>query len=143
MIERDPRGLSPSTPGAKLDAGKPRAALVLGGFARALKAVVDVGTHGAEKYSPNGWIHVQDGIARYSDAKERHWLDEQAGELRDPKSGLLHAAHEAWNALARLDLMLRETEGSDADRGGDRARGVVGPIHFGELGRSGDGADLG
>ena len=108
--------------GAKLDAGKPRAGLVLGGFARALKAVVDVGTHGAEKYSPNGWVDVPDGIERYTDAKERHWLDEQAGERYDPKSGLLHAAHEAWNVLARLDLMIREMEGTDAGSGGDRAR---------------------
>lgn len=31
-------------------------------------------------------------------------------EERDPDSGLLHAAREAWNALAVLELMLREKE---------------------------------
>jgi hypothetical protein len=28
----------------------------------------------------------------------------------DPDSQLLHASHAAWNALARLELMLREKE---------------------------------
>jgi hypothetical protein len=28
----------------------------------------------------------------------------------DPDSGLLHAAHTAWGALARLELILREKE---------------------------------
>lgn len=35
MTELDPHGTPPNEPGAKLDAGKTRAGLVLGGFARA------------------------------------------------------------------------------------------------------------
>jgi hypothetical protein len=35
----------------------------------------------------------------------RHVFD---GTIRDPESGLLHAAHAAWNALARLELALRK-----------------------------------
>lgn len=96
-------------PGAKLDTGKPRVALVLNGFARALIEVSKVGTFGAKKYSDNGWIVVPNGIERYSDALDRHLLEENITEL-DSESELLHAAHSAWNALARLDLILRAKE---------------------------------
>jgi len=109
--EADPSGRAPHEGGAKLDAGKIRAALVCGGFARALRAVAEVGTFGARKYTAHGWVHVPDGIERYSDALLRHLLAEWTGEATDAQSGLRHAAHAAWNALARLDLMLREAEG--------------------------------
>ena len=38
----------------------------------------------------------------------RHILAEASGDEIDPDFGLLHAAHTAWNALARLELKLRE-----------------------------------
>lgn len=107
MTDSDPRGLSPHDPGAKLDASKIRAGLVVLGFARALEAVSEIGTYGARKYSPNGWVSVPDGVERYTDALLRHLLAESRGEVRDPESNLPHAAHAAWNALARLDLLLR------------------------------------
>lgn len=105
--ERDPTGRNPHDPGAKLDAGKPRAGLVLSGFPRALAEVSKVGTYGAEKYSDNGWMDVPDGEQRYTDAMMRHLLAEWRGEKRDADTDLHHAAHAAWNALARLELMLR------------------------------------
>lgn len=108
--EADPLGKDAHQPGAKLDAGKPRPALVLGGFARALLAVSAVGTYGAMKYTDNGWQEVPNGINRYDDAKLRHWLYEKAGQECDPDTELLNAAHTAWNALARLDLILRKKE---------------------------------
>lgn len=108
--ERDPSGLSAHTPGAKLDAGKPRPGLVLGGFARALLAVTRIGTYGAVKYTDNGWMEVENGVSRYDDAKLRHWLYEKTGIECDPDTQELHAAHEAWNALARLDLLIRRNE---------------------------------
>jgi len=110
MSEQTPDGRDQHTPGAKLDAGKNRVGLVLGGFARALTEVSRVGTGGAQKYTDNGWMYVSDGRSRYTDAMYRHLLREAAGETHDPDSELLHAAHTAWNALARLDLMLREGE---------------------------------
>lgn len=108
MTERDPYGTAANQPGAKLDAGKTRAGLVLGGFARALLEVSAVGTFGAKKYTPHGWVSVPNGIERYTDAMHRHLLAEATGERLDGDSGLAHAAHAAWCALARLDLMLRE-----------------------------------
>lgn len=106
--ESDPNGIGQHAAGAKLDAGKVRVGLVLLGFAQALEQVARVGTYGAEKYSDNGWMQVPDGVRRYTDAMMRHLLAEAIGEKIDPATGLPHAAHCAWNALARLDLMLRE-----------------------------------
>jgi hypothetical protein len=110
MNDKDPNGFDQHQPGAKLDAGKIRPQLVLGGFSRALEEVVKVGTYGANKYTDNGWIKVENGIERYSDAAMRHWLEEAQGIECDGESRLLHAAHFAWNALARLELMLRDLE---------------------------------
>jgi hypothetical protein len=97
-------------PGAKLDTGKVRPSLILNGMARALYAVAEVGTFGAIKYTDGGWIFVPNGFARYEDAQQRHALARAKGETHDPESKLLHLQHEAWNALAKLDLYLREQE---------------------------------
>jgi hypothetical protein len=102
--------LRPTEPGAKLDAGKVRPSLILSSMPRAILAVAQVGTFGAEKYSEDGWLMVDDGIKRYTDAMDRHRLYAGIDGPFDPQSHLLHAAHEAWNALARLELMLRGTE---------------------------------
>ena len=101
-------------PGSKLDAGKNRLGLVLGGFARALEAVSEVGTLGANKYSDNGWKEVSNGSDRYTDAMLRHLMKEFKGELTDKEltemkgDKVLHASCVAWNALARLSLILNE-----------------------------------
>lgn len=107
MENVDPNGLTQHIPGAKLDAGKARLGLVLGGFSNALFAVGAIGTFGAQKYTDNGWLSVPDGEKRYTDAMLRHVLADLGGQPNDPESGLLHAAHAAWNALARLELAIR------------------------------------
>ena len=109
MTELDPNGLDAHAPGAKLDAGKPRVALILNDMPRALLAVAEVATYGAKKYSEGGWLHVENGVSRYTDAMDRHRLKEGI-EPTDADTDLLHAAHGAWNALARLELMLRGKE---------------------------------
>lgn len=108
-MEKDPSGKDPHSPGAKLDAGKPRPGLVLDGFARALWEVTKVGTAGAVKYTDNGWMEVPDGINRYLDAAGRHRIKRITEGPIDPDLGLLHLAHEAWNILAALELTLRVT----------------------------------
>lgn len=80
----------------------------LGYFPRAISAVATVSGFGASKYAWKGWENVPDGYNRYSDAMVRHLGYEATGEDVDPDSGLLHAAHTAWNALARLELLLKE-----------------------------------
>jgi hypothetical protein len=106
-VSFDPNNLNQHEPGAKLDGGKPRMSLIMNGFASALYEVAQVGTYGADKYTDNGWVEVLDGVSRYTDAMYRHLLFESS-ETHDPESNLMHAAHAAWNALARLELMLRE-----------------------------------
>lgn len=110
MTEKDPHGKDPHQAGAKLDQGKNRLGLVLLAFSRALQEVGKVGTYGANKYTDNGWIEVPQGEQRYTDALLRHLMKEATGEPLDPDTNLSHAAHAAWNALARLDLMIRNQE---------------------------------
>ena len=92
--------------GIKYDEDKPLAGLVLQDFGSALLEVAKVGTFGAEKYEKSNWLIVPNGIERYTDAMARHFLQESL-QPNDPESELKHAAHTAWNALARLELMLR------------------------------------
>lgn len=105
--------------GEKHDKGKPRPQLVLGTMAQAVQAVIEVAEHGARKYSPDNWLKVPNALDRYTDAMLRHLLADLEGEERDKDSGLLHAAHAAWGALARLELMLHTVRITSA-----RARGV-------------------
>ena len=109
--ETDPFGVPAHVPGAKLDAGKVMAWLCISGFSRALMAVADVTTKGATKYTPNGWVSVPDGEARYKEALARHLLMLGQGEEVDKDTGCLHLAQVAWNALASLELELRRAQG--------------------------------
>ncbi len=120
--ERDPNGIDPKSGGAKLDAGKPclwRGAVDY--FPGALRAVATVSTFGATKYSWKGWSTVPEGFERYSDAMVRHLVAESAESPWDNDSGILHAAHVAWGALARLEFLLRE-KSLIATSGGYNAR---------------------
>lgn len=106
--ETDPTGRSAHDLGAKLDAGKVLMSLVLDGFAPALFEVAKVATHGAEKYARDSWKEVPDGVFRYTNAMYRHQVKEAQGESHDPDSELLHSAHQCWNSLARLTLILKQ-----------------------------------
>ena len=80
-------------------------------FSNALLAVGTVSRFGANKHlngkMPTKWREYP--VDTYSDALARHILEENRGSVYDSESHLLHAAHEAWNALARLEKLL-ETE---------------------------------
>lgn len=117
--EKDPNGLASNTPGAKLDAGKaPIWQGVLAYFPRAIAKVAELSAYGANKYSWKGWERVPNGVYRYSDALGRHAVKETIEgpwdkEIEnDPKfpGCILHATQVAWNAMARLELILREQE---------------------------------
>lgn len=114
MSEQDPHGLNPHQAGAKLDAGKaPVVRGAIGYFPRALTEVAMVSKFGADKYTWGGWESVPDGVQRYTDALGRHLLAEASEGPTDAATGLSHAAQVAWNALARLELMLRESEAGE------------------------------
>ena len=106
--ESDPTGRDQHAPGAKLDAGKVQASLLLD-MSRALNAVAQVATYGAAKYSRGGWQHVPEGRRRYMDALLRHLFKAQT-EAVDADTGYSHEQHAAWNLLALLELKLREEE---------------------------------
>ena len=100
--------------GKKLDSGKsPVTRGVLWYFPRALLAVADVSSYGANKYElaleDKNWMNVPDGFGRYADAQGRH-LIKQAINPTDKESELRHAQMDAWNALAKLELLLVEEE---------------------------------
>lgn len=101
---------SPGIPGAiKYDSGKsPVFRGAISYFPVAISGVATVSAFGASKYAWKGWEHVTDGINRYTDAMVRHLIQEAAGEIVDPDSGLPHAWHVAWNALARAELIMRD-----------------------------------
>lgn len=111
-METDPTGRVPGEAGAKLDGGKvsvTRGALHY--FPRAITEVAKLSQKGAEKYSWKGWQYVPDGVNRYSDALGRHELKIEGNfDAVDPDTGILEAACVAWNALARLELIIRERE---------------------------------
>jgi Domain of unknown function (DUF5664) len=104
---KDPFGIDQHEPGAKLDEGKSRVGLVIGGFATALEEVAIVGTYGANKYTDSGWETVPNGNTRYLDAMYRHLLEYHQGFDFDEESHLYHLSHAAWNLLAVLELKLR------------------------------------
>lgn len=83
-------------------------------FPRAIEAVANISKFGHDKYGTwGGWLGVENGLARYQDAKCRHMIDEAKGQERAADSQLLHAAHEAWGAMAKLELLLRRQDGTD------------------------------
>lgn len=96
---------TPKMRGMKHDSGKIKAA-ILAEFQKALMAVAEVGTFGANKYSRGNWVHVDKAVERYTDAMWRHLLQE--GD--DPESGLPHFHHFVWNALAVLQLEMDNCE---------------------------------
>jgi len=110
----DPNGIGQHEAGAKLDAEKPDMSLLLH-FGKALYEVARVGTGGKIKYSRGGWQTVPDGENRYTAAMLRHLFEEPYNEMDKDLVAYLgsetyHAAHAAWNALARLELMLRRKD---------------------------------
>lgn len=96
--------------GVKNDEGKPRAGLVLEGFALALKGVVESGTLGAIEYGDDNWLIVPDAKKRFRDAMMRHYLEYARGVKIDPKSKISHFKHFVWNALAVLHFEMEEEE---------------------------------
>lgn len=103
--------------GKKYDQGKaPLVQGCLNYFPKALSEVANVSKYGKEKYqveySQQNWRDVENGFERYTDADGRHLMYEAVDGLYDPESKLLHAAHHAWNALARLEFLINNLEES-------------------------------
>jgi hypothetical protein len=130
---------SPTKPqgGVKHDAGKaPVMRGVFMRFPRAMFEVARVSQTGTTKYavpiSDMEYVNVKDGFGRYTDALGRHLLEEAigghvsvetGGELPPGGAELIHAAQAAWDALARLEILLIALE--KAGKWGSRS-GLIG-----------------
>ena len=107
--------IDPHAPGVKLDAGKsPVRRGLLEYFPRACLLIADLSAAGAQKYSWRGWESVEGGIDRYGDAEVRHICNAAIEGPTCADFDMLHAVHEAWNAIARLELIAREQEKKNA-----------------------------
>ena len=83
--------------------GKPQLSFVLG-FRKALGALARVFEQGAIKYERDNWKKGGKPDAEYIDSALRHMAALADGELYDPDTGCLHAAHVMWNMGALLEL---------------------------------------
>lgn len=94
----------------KLDAGKsPLWEGFINYFPDAMIGVGFVSEYGHRKYGEwGGWHNVPEGISRYGDAKARHLVLQAKEAYDDGDSGLAHALQEAWNAMARAQLLIEQ-----------------------------------
>lgn len=95
--------------GIKHDDGKPRLAEMIIDFKEPLQELCKVWEFGAKKYGKSNWKEVENGKNRYTNALLRHLVAEDE-KLQDDESELLHSAHIAFNAFARLYFILKEQE---------------------------------
>ena len=58
----------PSLIGRKDDYLKAQPALIINDMPRALMAVAEIASFGALKYSKSNWLHVENGVERYTNA---------------------------------------------------------------------------
>ena len=88
--------------------GKNQMELVDTGFPNALMAIGEVMTWAAENkgYLANDWKGIPNPSMSLLGAASRHRNKRLKGEEFDDESGLLHLAHEAFNVLAQLELLL-------------------------------------
>ena len=87
------------------------------GFPNAVMEVAKVMTWAAENkgYKPHDWVNLPDAESSFPSAASRHRVKSliqkvsglPVNECVDEESGILHKAHEAFNVLAELELMLR------------------------------------
>lgn len=105
------KAISKSQKGVKTNNLKPQMSLLFKQFPKALEAVVMCSQYGHEKYKETdedylNYTRVDGGSKTYADAGLRHRLEEG----NDLESRLPHQFHVAWNALAELELWIKENE---------------------------------
>ena len=100
--------------GIKYDSGKAKIGEMLVSFKRSLLEVCKVYEFGFNKYGKDNFKNVENGYTRYTNAMIRHLLKEDS-EVYDEETELLHASHCAWNALARLEMLLKQREQEAAE----------------------------
>ena len=101
------------TEGVKTNKNKPQLSILFTQFPEALKAIARCSEYGHLKYKETdadylNYQRVEEGSKAYADAGLRHRLYRK--RTTDIESGLPHAYHVAWNALAELQIWIMENE---------------------------------
>ena len=104
---------------AEKTAKAPIAGGVVNRFPRSMHMLAIVSQTGAKKHGVDTgdmtYLDIPDAYATYTDAMVRHVVDEELeGPVNHKDGGLLHPAQVAWNALARLEVFLKNAEEPDA-----------------------------
>lgn len=96
-------------------------------FPRAIVAVTRISEFGSIKYDWNNWQELEGGEDRMTEAMGRHLLAEGIDPFDCGEGGseLLHAAHTAWCAMARLEKMCQ----SEEEEGEVLEEGEIVPVH--------------
>lgn len=95
--------------GIKYDDGKPRLAEMVLDFSSEMEELCKVWEYGADHYGKSNWKEVANGKDRYLNALYRHSFAADNSPI-DEESGLFHAAHMVFNALAYLHFVLKEKD---------------------------------
>ena len=82
-------------------------------FPRALTAVAEASAYGHNKYRETdkdmlNFTRVDNAESRYRGALMRHERDRYTDGYLDSESNLPHIYHKAWNALAELEMHLKD-----------------------------------
>lgn len=111
LIEQEAEEGKKGQEGKKYSEGKAPMGILLKQFRLALQAVAMRSKKGHEKYkeTDQDWMNfkrVPDAIEQYTDGTARH-----LAYIGDDETELGHEAATAWNALARLQLILEKQNG--------------------------------
>jgi hypothetical protein len=101
----------PKEGGVKTNKNKPQLSILFTQFPEALEAIAKCSEYGHLKYKSTdtdylNYQRVEGGSKTYADAGLRHRLYKKG--TTDIESQLPHAYHVAWNALAELQLLIKE-----------------------------------
>lgn len=101
----------PKQEGVKTNKNKPQLSILFTQFPKALEAIAKCSEYGHLKYKETdidylNYQRVEGGSKTYADAGLRHRLYKKG--TTDLESQLPHAYHVAWNALAELELLIKE-----------------------------------
>jgi len=85
-------------------------------FPRAMEAVAALSRDGCKKHDvPEGdtsFTEIENAPDVLREALVRHLVKEAKGEFIDPEWNYMHAVHEAWNAMGRLETLLKKRHGA-------------------------------
>ena len=101
--------------GVKLSNSKPKLSLLKIQFPRALEAVARASEYGHQKYIDTdhdykNFLRVDNAEWEYRNALERHESYRETQGYFDSESNLPHIYHKAWNALAELEMHLKNID---------------------------------